>query len=205
MNVEFYHSVLCGHCFIMSRRMREIVAEYPEINIIHRGFPLRWDDVKEDSDFENKWEIANRIDEEKLFNIEGMKQTDFPMPTSRLPMIAIQAATLAGGNEWDLFDAFQKALYSDNQNIADEDVIADIIMSQNVDFDLFLKYYEDPSTEEQIKEDFKRAETFGLDLIPALVVEEEYPIIGTKRTDLAIKLLNEASLDLGISLTKTSS
>lgn len=47
MNIEFFHSVMCGLCFIMSDRIRKIVEEYPKINIIHRSYPLRWDDAEE--------------------------------------------------------------------------------------------------------------------------------------------------------------
>lgn len=202
MNIEFFHSILCGHCFIMSHRMRTIVEKYPEIKITHRAFPLRWDDENEESDFKEKWEIANRIDDHHRFNIEGMKKATFPMPTSRLPMIAIQAATLAGGNEWDLFDAFQTALYSDNKNISNEDVIADIVMGTGVNFEEFLFHYQNPQTEAMIKEDFIRAEEYGLEIVPALIVEGKHAIVGTKRSDLAIKLLLEAAQTEGITLVE---
>lgn len=79
---------MCGHCFIMSKRIREIVAEYPKLEIIHRSHPLRWDDSEDKETFAseeefkeetiNKWEIANRIDEAKRFNIEGLKKMDRP-------------------------------------------------------------------------------------------------------------------------------
>lgn len=207
MNVEFFHSVMCGHCFIMSDRIRRIVEEYPEINIIHRAFPLRWDD-KEDTenfeskeelekDFRRKWEVANKIDDKHRFNVDGLTKMDFPMPTSRLPMLAIQAAVLAGGDEWDLFDQFQTALYVHNQNISDEDVIADIIMDAGVNFSDFLTYYENPKTEEMIQEDFQRAKQYNIDLIPAMVIEGKHAIIGTKRYDLAVKLLLKAAKEEG--------
>lgn len=210
MNVEFFHSVMCGHCFIMSDRIRKVVKDYPQINIIHRNYPLRWDDTNDREefvteaemkrDFKRKWTVANNIDDKHRFNMEGFEEMNFPMPTSRLPMIAIQAGTLAGGDEWDLFDRFQSALYEDIRNISDEDVIADIIDEAGIDFEKFIKYYEDPKTEEMIKEDFKLADEYGLDLIPAMVIEGKHKIVGTKRLDLAIDLLKEAAEEEGIEL-----
>lgn len=201
MKVEFFHSVVCGHCFIMSDRIREIVKEYPELNIIHRSHPLRWDDQEEvNSDWERKWEIANRIDEKHRFNIDGMKKESFQMPTARLAIIAIRAGSLAGGDEWDLFDRFQEALYVKNQNIADEEVIAQIIVDAGIDFGTFLKYYEDPETEAMEKADFERAEEYDLELIPAMVVEGKHVIEGTKRSDLALELLKEAAKTEGIEM-----
>jgi len=185
----------------MSDRIRSIVKEYPDINIIHRSHPLRWDDQEEASpDWEEKWEVANRVDEKNRFNIEGMKAQNFKMPTARRAMIAIRAGTLAGGNEWDLFDRFQRALYIDNKNIADEEVIAQLIVEAGIDFGTFLKYYEDPKTEALEKEDFQKAEAYDLDLIPALVVEGEHVIQGTKRRDLAVDLLKKAADTEGIRL-----
>lgn len=210
MKVEFFHSVMCGHCFIMSDRIRRIVEEYPEIKITHRNYPLRWDNTKDTENFENeadlrrdfkrKWTTANSIDDKHRFNLEGLNEMNFPMPTSRLPMIAIQAGTLAGGDEWDLFDRFQSALYEDIRNISDEDVIADIIAEAGIDFNEFLKYYEDPKTEEMIKNDFKLADDYGLELIPAMVIEGKHKIVGTKRFDLAKNLLKEAAEKEGIVL-----
>jgi len=185
----------------MSDRIRDIVKEYPEINIIHRSHPLRWDDQEEaSSDWEEKWKVANRIDEKDRFNIEGMKTRNFKMPTARLAMIAIRAGTLAGGDEWALFDRFQRALYVENQDIADEEVIAQLIVEAGIDFGTFLKYYDDPKTEALEKTDFNKAAKYDLDLIPAMVVEGKHVIQGTKRRDLAVELLQEAADAEGIRL-----
>ena len=91
MYIDYFHSVMCGYCFIMSKRMRKIVKTFPEIKIIHRSFPLKRDKTVIESDFEGKREIANRIDDEPRLNTERMKNAAFPMSTSHLPMIGIQA------------------------------------------------------------------------------------------------------------------
>lgn len=202
MKVEFFHSVMCGHCFIMSNRIRHLVKKYPEIEIIHRSYPLRWDDAKDKEEFKadmvKKWEFANRIDDKHRFNIDGLKNImAFKMPTARRPMIAIQAGVLAGGDEWDLFDRFQKALYEEVRNIEDEEVIADIIIEMDIDFATFLSYYEDSRTEEMVISDFKLADKYNLTLIPAMVIEEKHVIEGTKRSDLAEKLLKKAAKEEG--------
>lgn len=210
MKVEFFHSVMCGHCFIMSDRLRTIVEKYPEIEIIHRAYSLRWDDSKDKETFVSeeafkadhlrKWEVTNRIDDKHRFNIEGMKKMTFKMPTARRPMIAIQAGVLAGGDEWDLFDGFQKALYEEVRNIDDEEVIADLIVEMGIEFGEFLKHYEDPETEEMVVSDFERAEYYNLSLIPAMVMEGKHIIEGTKRSDLALDLLKEAAEAEGYTL-----
>ena len=124
----------------------------------------------------------------------------FDMPTARHAMIAIQARVLAGGNEWNLFDRFQAALYVDILDISDEEVIADIIVEADIDLANFLTYYADPHTEAMVTTDFKLADDYELEMIPAMVVEGKHIIEDTKRSDLALKLLQEAAEAEGITL-----
>lgn len=100
----------------------------------------------------------------------------------------------------DLFDRFQEALYVENQNIGDEEVITQLVIDEGIDFATFLRYYKDPKTEALEKADFQRAETYHLKLVPAMVVEEKHMIQGTKRSDLALQLLKEAAEVEGIQI-----
>lgn len=210
LNIEFFHSTVCGHCFIMSARLRKITDKYKNIAITHRSHPLRWDENHVDETFNTKeekradmfrkWETANRIDDDHRFNIEGMKHTDFEEPYARLSMIAIRAGILAGGNAWDLFDLFQEAIYMKNQNIGDEEIIAQLIEETELDFKTWLTYYEDPKTEALEIKDFEHVEEYGLKLVPTMVVEKKHIIEGTKRLDLAEDLLIKAAAAEGIQL-----
>lgn len=199
MKTTFVHNVLCGHCFIMSRRLREIKEEHPSLEIDHRSFPLRWDpysneehdqgDVKE---MKNKWELANRIDEESRFNVEKLDQASFPYPTSRLPMLAIRAGVRVGGDPWDLFDLFQSAFFEEVKNISQIEVIEDLISKTSLDMEEWQTAFNDPETEIRELEDFKWADKKDLTLIPAMVVNDTHLIQGTKRKDLAVDLIQEA-------------
>lgn len=212
LRIEFFHSVVCSHCFIMSNRLRKIVKEFPEIEVIHRSYPLRWAKNEIKGRYDSKeaardtmirtWERANLFDDEHRFNIEGIRQADFEMPTARAAMIAIRAGVLAGSDKWTLFDHFQHALYVRCLNIDDEDVIVQLIEETDLDFQTWLKFYQSPITEKMEQLDFELAEKYELELIPALVVEEKHLIYGTKRLDLTIQLLKEAAKTEGIKLGK---
>lgn len=210
LSVEFFHSVVCSHCFIMSNRLHKIVEQFPEIEVIHRSYPLRWAKHEIEGRYDSKeaardamirrWERANRFDDEHRFNIEGIRQSDFPMPTARSAMLAIRAGVLAGSDEWALTDHFQNALYVRCLNIDDEDIIAQLIEETDLDFKTWLQYYQNPITEKIEQLDFELADKYELELIPALVVEEKHLIHGTKRLDLTIQLLQEAAAVEGIKL-----
>nr|WP_242541661.1 DsbA family protein [Vagococcus fluvialis] len=116
MKIEFFHDVICSFCFPMSYRMRQVQKKYPNIEIIHRSFALAWEEEDLNKMFGNRdnakkeilghWEHANQNDDLHRFNIEGMKQADFPFPTSKNGLLASKAAKLIGGEEayWQVFD-----------------------------------------------------------------------------------------------------
>lgn len=210
LHIEFFHSVLCGHCFIMSDRLRTLSHKYKNLKITHNSHPLRWDAEHTENKFESdeeaiknlirKWEVANKIDDKHRFNIKGLEKMNYEEPYARRSMLAIRAGIRAGGKAWDLFDLFQTALYTNNLDIADEEVIAQLIEETDLDFRKWLMFYEDPETEEMELNDFKLIDKYDLDLVPAMVIEGKHAIEGTKRLDLAEKLLLEAAEAEGITL-----
>lgn len=84
MEIEFFHNSVCSHCYIQSRRLQKILKEFPEAKVIHRSFPLNVKNnhpkklvtVSEREDTISKWKRANRVDEEKRFNVEALEAGD---------------------------------------------------------------------------------------------------------------------------------
>lgn len=199
MKITFTHNVLCGHCFIMSRRLRQIKAEYPSLEVTHRSFPLRWKPYSsKDHDqgdmkmMKNKWELANRIDEESRFNVIKLNDVSFPYPESRLPMLAIRAGVRAGGEPWDLLDLFQSAFFEEVRDISRRDVIEDLISKTSLNMEEWRIAFNDPQTEIKELEDFEWVQEEEIMLVPAMMVNEKYLIQGTKRKDLAVELIQKS-------------
>ena len=44
LHIQFFHSVLCGHCYIMSDRLRILSDKYKNLKITHHSHPLRWNE-----------------------------------------------------------------------------------------------------------------------------------------------------------------
>lgn len=199
MKIEFFHNVTCGYCYIMSSRLEEVLKEFPDAEVVHKAFPLNYypsetdlesyEDKKENA--VKKWRGANMVDEQKRFNIEGFENADFASPNSKKAMTAIRAASLAGLDYGEVFDYFQSALFEKALNIEDETVIKKLIHQLDLDYDLWESYYENPETMAIDEADFKLVEDYGIDLIPAYVVNEETVIQGAKRTDLLSDLFKE--------------
>jgi predicted DsbA family dithiol-disulfide isomerase len=98
------------------------------------------------------WEHANQNDDLHRFNISGMRNADFLFPSSMKGLIACKAAYFAAGDAgyWDVFDALQNALFVQNRNIGNPDVIRDCIREANIDFGEWELHYNKDGTREGI-------------------------------------------------------
>jgi predicted DsbA family dithiol-disulfide isomerase len=192
VTIEFFHDVICSFCFPMSYRMRKLAGMMPEVEVVHRSFAL----VKEEYDFDrmfgsraaakneilSHWEHANQNDDLHRFNIQGMRQTNFPFPTSMKGLIACKAAFFVGGDAlyWDVFDALQNALFVQNRNIGEQNIIDDIIRETDIDFNLWKRHYEDPKTKEAVEDDLLLAEQYGINSVPCLIINGKHRVSGAQ-------------------------
>lgn len=213
LQVEFFHDVICSFCFPMSNRMRKIKSKYPNLNVIHRSFALGW----EKEDFErmfgthaavkpevlNHWAAANQNDDEHRFNIASMEAEDFLFPTSKSGLLAAKAAGEVGGQKayWDLFDKLQEALFVKSLNIADIQVIEQLVKETTLDFDQWQASFQSPETEAKVLADLKIVKSYGIEGAPALVVNQKYIISGAQPQKVIETAFEEIAEKEGVSLT----
>ncbi|WP_020007184.1 DsbA family oxidoreductase [Salinicoccus albus] len=192
MRIEFVHDVICSFCFPMSYRMRNIDEKYSNVDISHRSFALGWEPSNFESMFGSHeavkpkvlghWKNANENDDLHRFNIEGMKGQKFLFPNSKQPLIAAKAAGLLKGEDgyWEVFDALQNALFVENQNIADMDIINKVVKQTSLNFDEWKALFEDSDTETAVLKDLEFVTQNGIRSVPALIVEDKYLISGAQ-------------------------
>ncbi|NCC60491.1 MAG: DsbA family protein [Verrucomicrobiae bacterium] len=192
VTIEFFHDVICSFCFPMSYRMRQLQKLMPEVQIVHRSYAL----VRSASDFGlmfgsraaakneimSHWEHANHNDDLHRFNISGMRQADFPFPTSMKGLIACKAAYLAAGDAgyWDVFDNLQNALFVQNRNIEDDEVIEDCIRKSGIGFEPWFKHYKSEETKNAVERDFLLIKQYNIQGVPALVINGNQQISGAQ-------------------------
>lgn len=185
MKVEFFHDVLCAYCYSLSPKVRELQAEFPDLEIVHRSYALISNEkemIEEyGSGFKAKelivdhWDGANKVDADHRLNIVAMKKTNFPFPISTPCLLACEAARMIGGEGayWDMFDGLQKAFYTDSLNIGDEEVISKIAAEQSFDYSQWNRNFHSDETMDLLKEDYNRVEKYGVDIVPYLVFDEK--------------------------------
>ena len=201
VTIEFFHDVICSFCFPMSYRMRQLQKLMPEIQIVHRSYAL----VKSVVDFDlmfgsrkaakeeimSHWEHANHNDDMHRFNISGMRQVNFPFPTSMNGLIACKAAYFVAGDAgyWDVFDALQNALFVDNRNIDEKEIIADCVRKSGIEFEAWEQHYNSVETKDAIERDFLLVEQYNIQGVPALVINGNQQISGAQPLSKIIQVI----------------
>lgn len=201
ITIEFFHDVICSFCFPMSYRMREIQKLMPEVEIIHRSYAL----VKSASDFDfmfgsriaakneilRHWEHANNNDDLHRFNIEGMRKAKFLFPTSMKALIACKAAYFVAENDgyWDVFDNLQNALFVQNLNIEDDEIINECVKKSGIDFDSWAIHYNAKETKEEVEKDLLLVKEYNIQGVPALIINGKHQISGAQSLSKIIQTI----------------
>jgi len=184
MEIEFFHDVLCAWCYALSPRLRRLTEEFPDIKVIHRGFPLAPEpnDIvqmfgskeKGKRDILQHWKAANMNDDEHRINAELMEQRDFDYPYSTPALLACKAAELQGGQamHWDYFDKVQEAHLTLCRNIADFDVLTDIARELSLDVEKFRADLRGEQVRYLLRLDIDRALELGVEATPTLVAND---------------------------------
>ncbi len=201
--IEFFHDVICSFCFPMSYRMRQLQEMMPDVQIVHRSYAL----VKSVEDFDfmfgsrvaakteimSHWEHANQNDDLHRFNISGMRETDFLFPTSMNALIACKAAYFVAGDAgyWDLFDNLQNALFVQNQNIEEKEIIDDCVRNSSIDFDAWEQHYNSKKTKDAVEKDFLLVKEYNIQGVPCLVINGKQQISGAQPLSRIVQIIND--------------
>jgi len=201
VTIEFFHDVICSFCFPMSYRMRQLQKLMPEVQIVHRSYAL----VKSVDDFDfmfgsrtiakdeimSHWEHANHNDDLHRFNISGMRQADFPFPTSMKGLLACKAAYFVAGDAgyWDVFDNLQNALFVENRNIEEDEIIEDCIRKSGIDFESWVQHYNSGETMDAVEKDLLLVRQYNIQGVPALIINGTQQIFGAQPLSKIIQVI----------------
>lgn len=205
VTIEFFHDVICSFCFPMSYRMRELQKMIPEVDIVHRSYAL----VRSEGDFDGMfgsraaakeeilghWAHANQNDDLHRFNLSGMRQADFPFPTSMKALIACKAAYFAAGDAgyWDVFDALQNALFVNSQNIEEQEVLERCVRESNIDIAVWAQHAQSDETRAAVEEDLLLAEAYGIRSVPCLIIDGKYRVSGAQSLPQIVQAVRSAA------------
>ncbi|ENK3142863.1 DsbA family protein [Vibrio sp. Vb2880] len=202
IRVDFFHDVICGWCYVLSPRLRQLEKEF-NLDIHHHAFALsasreemigKFGSMKQAKQIIlGHWEQCARADDKKRVNVEGMRQQTFEYPFSTPGLVACKAAEQQGGSSayWDYFDAVTHAHMSENRNIGDLDELTEIAGEVGLNKARFLEDFASPERQAEIQRDRKLAQEYDITSTPTLVINKGWVVPGALGINTLRKTLKE--------------
>ena len=103
---------------------------------------------------------------------------------------------------WDVFDRIQNKLFVENKNIEDIAVLEEAVKETSISFEDWKAQFENDETEQAVLSDLQLAQSYGVNSVPTLVINQKYAIAGAQSQGEIEKLLARISKDEGIALNK---
>ncbi|MDH0645646.1 DsbA family protein [Pseudomonas sp. GD03858] len=193
LKIEFFHDVVCGWCFVLAPRLRQLQEEL-DLDIQHRTFILQ---TSRDAMIErfgsmpqakqtilDHWRACAQAEDVKRIDIEGMRRQHFEYPSGLLAGLACQAATVLAGNEGHgrMFDRLQEAHLVQSRNIGDHDTVLSIAAEAGFDPRAFALAFHDQAPQ-LLDQALTRGERLGITSVPSLVIEDRYLLPGALDLD----------------------
>ncbi|UPF02548.1 DsbA family protein [Pseudomonas mosselii] len=188
LKVEFFHDVVCGWCFVLAPRLKQLKDEL-NLDIQHRSFILqtsreamveRFGSMpKAKETILSHWLSCSRAEDVKRINIEAMRQQDFEYPTGLLSGLACQTAKALGGNEGHerMFDRLQEAHLVQARNIGDRATVLAVAAEAGFDPQAFATAF-DQQAPQMLDEELALGRRLGISSVPSLVIDGRYLIPG---------------------------
>lgn len=190
IKIDFFHDVICSWCYVISPRIRELIKEYPEIEVIHHSFALFKDEhapIKMFGSMDNSkkeimkhWRAANDRDGDSRINTRLMESRDFQYPLSIDGLKGCKAAEIQGGQEahWNYFDLVQETHLTQARNIGDKEVLVDLAKKAGLDVERFTRDFDSVEVLQRIDKDIELARKWGVNSVPTIVINERHVIPG---------------------------
>lgn len=202
---EFFHDCLSAWCYPFSARLRQFVADHPEVEVVHRSYPMAQSPyffqklfpdpvaAKQEVVMEH-WAEARDYEQDPRIDCELMMTRDFPYPYSMPNALGAKAAQMQGGQaaHWDFFDRVQKAHLTECRNIADYEVLAGCAADIGLDADQWRHDVAGARARELVAEDMAVAERYGILRNPAIVADGRFQLPGEPKSILGFSISSEA-------------
>ncbi|MFS0690637.1 DsbA family protein [Sporosarcina sp. 179-K 8C2 HS] len=173
---------ICSHCWALEPVLRKFVHQYGHYFNMHTlmgGLLEKWGDDPVDtangisgpSDVAGHW---REVGEHSRMPIDGTVWYDNPISSSFIPS---RVYKVIQGNHPELANTFlrraREELFAFNKNIAQDDVLIDIVNQVGLDGEAIVKQSKLPEADTKLHEDFQLVRQLGVRGFPTIVMMNE--------------------------------
>lgn len=186
--IEFFHDAVCGWCYVLSPRLRQI-AKQKDIKVVQRCFVLQRSDEEMVARFGSLQQAKSEIlthwisckqaaDDPSTIDIQGMREKPFNYPNGYLAALGAKAAEILGTTDthWDYFDEIQRLHLKTNDNIGAEETIIQAAINIGLDAAQFRQQLHSETTIAAVEKDLQLARQYDIRSIPTIVINGEHVI-----------------------------
>jgi len=207
IRVDYFHDVVCSWCYVISPRLR-ILAEEFNLDVYHHAFALSATEkgmeimfgskTNAKKEILNHWQQCAKVEDQKRINVEGMRQQGFEYPISMPGLLGCKVAEKQAGQQghWDYFDVVQRTHLTDNRNISDPSVLADLARELGLDIARFELDLHSSALREEVEQERQLAQEYGINGVPCLVINQGWIISGAQPLDQLRHQLQQIQLGL---------
>ena len=209
MKIEIVSDPVCPWCFIGKRRLEQALAQRPDMQfeIAYRPFQLNPDMPEEGVDrasyLEAKFggparakEIYARVKAEGAkegldLNIDGIARQPNTLAAHTLLRWGLTA-----GVQFELKEALLRAYFTENRDIGDHAVLAEIAGSVGMDAALVKQLLDEGRDREVAEQEDMMARQMGVSGVPFFIFERKYGVSGAQSPETLLQVIDKVAEEL---------
>ncbi len=118
------------------------------------------------------WHDVNKLTGQ-AFNFEGALPEGFIYDTEPASRAVITMAALSPEQIFPYFKSIQSAFYLEDQNVTNDDTLAELAQQQGLSADKFYVHFQTDGVKEETQQHFQRTHQSGVSGFPTLVLQRE--------------------------------
>ncbi|MBX3455961.1 DsbA family oxidoreductase [Ferrovibrio sp.] len=209
MKIEIVSDPVCPWCYIGKRRLEQALAQRPDIQfeIAYRPFQLNPDMPVEGVDRASYLEAkfggperaktiyarvkAEGAKEGLSLNIEGIARQPNTLAAHTLLRWGIEA-----GVQFELKEALLRAYFTENRDIGDHAVLADIAGAVGMDAALVKQLLDEGRDRDIAEQEDAMARQMGVSGVPFFIFERKYGVSGAQPPEQLLQVIDKVAEEL---------
>lgn len=210
IELTLYHDVLCGWSWLTEKRLLLLREEFgSHLRIRRKPFAVRPDDR-----LPSKWECMaeasawRKVGQERDGKgiIPDLWKSSDPPTSSLPPLVALQAASIVGGNRAveKLIEELRNAAFYHGINISRDDVILEIAERSGLPIPRFANAYYSEQARRSVLAQHDDALARGIDSVPTLIIGDEWLLAGARSIEEYRSAIRRYAQQQGLRLPRRS-
>ena len=193
--LEVFTDYVCPWCYLGDNRLRKVKQIYNiKTRLVH--FPLHPETPTEGRELKDLFQCgpeqinAKNVHMQSLMEAEGLpfKHRTHTYNSRLAQEIGTWAETLGGES---IHDKFFEAYFVEGRNLADKDVILDVVTSIGLDPDDARSVIEERRFKKDVDEDWEKSHQYGITGVPTFVIAGK-GLVGAQSYEALARLVEEA-------------